>query len=146
MFENNNNNKNTGINCKVCGMHITPEAIKGSHYIAREDKAIGIAAALSSTTEPSLFDALDCPFCGCQNILRVRNRTVETQPVAEPEEDDEPEKMSDEDAREELNENWCCDCKHFVGGICNRTLGLHVKTCFDCIKDGEKPMHYEKRI
>lgn len=70
-------NKETGINCTVCGMHISPEEIGKGHYIAREPKEIGLAASLNGSTEPHLYDVIDCPHCGCQNILNVREIRVD---------------------------------------------------------------------
>lgn len=56
--------------CDVCGKKIdlTPER----HYIAREPMEIRGAFDFSSNMEPTLYDAIDCPFCGSQNILHER--------------------------------------------------------------------------
>ena len=73
--------KETGINCSVCRMHISPEEIGKGHYIARKPKEIWLAASLSGSAEPKLYDAIDCPHCWCQNILNAREIRVD-EPLA----------------------------------------------------------------
>ena len=56
--------------CPVCGMRI--DLPKNAHYIAREDSNPG-----NFLGEVKLFDAVDCPICGCQKILQTRKRNWE---------------------------------------------------------------------
>lgn len=51
------------LECKVCGTKFN--AIIERHYLARDNGKIGLAVAFSSTTEEGLYDAFDCPICGC---------------------------------------------------------------------------------
>lgn len=84
------------IKCKICGTEFP--ALVERHYIARDLEKTGLAAAFSSD-EPALFDAFDCPNCGCQVIAQQRklsyNPGIETTIHAllseEEEEDDEEE-------------------------------------------------------
>lgn len=55
--------------CKVCGRDFALMAEE--HYTTKEFKATGVVAAFSST-EPKMHDAFDCPHCGCQNIVGIR--------------------------------------------------------------------------
>lgn len=55
--------------CKVCGRDF-PLIIE-NHYIARKATTTGLSIIVEKK-EPSLFDAFDCPHCGCQNIMNVR--------------------------------------------------------------------------
>lgn len=59
--------------CNVCGFGF--EATKERHYIARDTSKLGLAAL--SGEEAILFDAFDCPYCGCQIISQERKRKVD---------------------------------------------------------------------
>lgn len=61
------------IECKVCGYAF--DAVRSGHYIARENGKCGIAAI--SGEENALYDAFDCPVCGCQFIAQERKRQYE---------------------------------------------------------------------
>lgn len=56
--------------CKVCGRDF-PLIIE-DHYTAKEAGKIGFAA-LAGGPAPILFDAFDCPHCGCQNVMQQRH-------------------------------------------------------------------------
>lgn len=60
------------LECKVCGCK--SNAIIERHYMARDNGKIGLSAAFGSNTEGSLYDAFDCPVCGCQIIAKERKR------------------------------------------------------------------------
>lgn len=51
--------------CKVCGKQF--DLKKENKYIVRENK--GINGIVSGTKK---FECFDCPNCGCQNILNIR--------------------------------------------------------------------------
>lgn len=59
--------------CKVCGVEFALIAI--NHYVARDlGKTGGLVASLGGSTEGMVYDAFDCPHCGCQNIIQERKR------------------------------------------------------------------------
>lgn len=60
------------LKCKICGTEFPP--IRERHYISRDLTKTGLAAAFESSDEPMLFDAFDCPNCGCQIITQQRKR------------------------------------------------------------------------
>lgn len=61
---NKNNLKNKNI-CKVCGKEF--ELIKDNKYIVQENKGLnGIVTGIKK------FECFDCPYCGCQNIMNIR--------------------------------------------------------------------------
>ena len=60
------------IKCNVCGCEFVPQAKE--HYIARTDGKTGVVAVFQSNDETGLFDAFDCPQCGCQVIAQDRKR------------------------------------------------------------------------
>lgn len=62
------------IKCKVCDHEF--DLTKDLHYIARGDGKNGLAA-FSGGDETRLYDAFDCPACGCQIIIQERKRTYE---------------------------------------------------------------------
>ena len=51
--------------CKVCGRKF--ELKVENKYMVTESK--GISEVFCGIT---VFDAFDCPFCGCQNVMNVR--------------------------------------------------------------------------
>ena len=57
--------------CDVCGKEFDLKV--EDKYVARDDRKSGMAAALSGKEE-TLYDAFDCPFCGCQNVIQERKR------------------------------------------------------------------------
>ena len=62
------------LECKVCGCKFNP--VKQSHYIARDNKkASSLIATFSSDAESTLYDAFDCPQCGCQIVAQQRKIT-----------------------------------------------------------------------
>lgn len=60
------------LECKICGTRFN--AIIERHYIARDNGKTGLAVAFGSTAEEGLYDAFDCPMCGCQVIAKERKR------------------------------------------------------------------------
>lgn len=61
----------TGLNCKVCGNKLILD--ENFHYIARDEVTTGIVT-IGRHDEEKLYDAFDCPFCSCQNIVGERKR------------------------------------------------------------------------
>ena len=81
------------IKCNVCDCEFVPQ-VKG-HYIARTDGKTGVVAVFQSNDETGLFDAFDCPQCGCQVITQERKRAFIISHVDDAEE--ETEEDEDED-------------------------------------------------
>lgn len=75
------------LECKVCGCKFN--AIVEKHYVARDNGKTGLAIAFSSTNEESLYDAFDCPMCGCQVI--AKERKYDFVPYVETEDNDNDE-------------------------------------------------------
>lgn len=65
--------------CKVCKSYY--KAKKENRYEVIESKG-----ALSTIAEPAkIFEAFDCPKCGCQNIVNVRECKRYTEPIKDEE-------------------------------------------------------------
>ena len=65
------------LECKVCGYKFNP--VKQNHYIVRDNKKISsLAIAFSSDAESTLYDAFNCPQCGCQIVAQQRKRAYIT--------------------------------------------------------------------
>lgn len=77
------------IECKICGRIFALNAEET--YVARDIKQQGIAMALKSE-ETKIYDAIDCPHCGCQNILQERKRDLNDDILYSLEEDTEDDK------------------------------------------------------
>lgn len=60
--------------CKVCGRDF-PLLIE-SHYVSIEGRIEGIVSAIGRIS-PQLYDSFDCPLCGCQNRMQLRNRETD---------------------------------------------------------------------
>ena len=71
------------LECKICGTKFN--AVIERHYLARDNGKTGLAVAFGSTAiakneksnekqEEYLYDAFDCPMCGCQVIAKERKR------------------------------------------------------------------------
>lgn len=74
--------------CKICGHGFEPT--KEGHYIARDPGVTGAFSGLGSHDEDHLYDAFDCPNCGCQYIAQDRKyKTAMDDPVTEEEEEKE---------------------------------------------------------
>ena len=56
--------------CTVCGRDFP--ILAENTYIARDDATMGLSRLAG--TEHCIYDAIDCPHCGCQNILQRRRR------------------------------------------------------------------------
>lgn len=78
------------LECKICGTKFN--AIVERHYIARDNGKTGLVAALSSNDEDRLYDAFDCPACGCQIIAKERKRSYIPYIPDEDEEDENNDK------------------------------------------------------
>ena len=52
--------------CKTCGKRMRLTAAARYEIV---DKPIGLAIL---TEKPKIFEAFDCPRCGCQNIVNIR--------------------------------------------------------------------------
>ena len=74
------------LECKVCGCKFN--AIIEKHYIARDNGKTGLAVAFGSTNEENLYDAFDCPMCGCQVVAKERKRNYTPYVETEENEDD----------------------------------------------------------
>ncbi len=59
--------------CKVCGTRIKPA--KDEIYAATER----LTPMELLTSKARVFDAIDCPRCGCQNLLAIREPRVEAE-------------------------------------------------------------------
>ena len=78
------------LKCKICGKEF--EANLDRHYVARDNGNTGIAVAISNYEE-KLYDAFDCPACGCQVIAQERKRVyMKIEETLEEEEEEEEDK------------------------------------------------------
>ena len=60
------------LECKVCGCKFN--AIVERHYVTRDNGKTGLSVAFGSNSEEKIYDAFDCPACGCQIIAQERKR------------------------------------------------------------------------
>ena len=66
--------------CKVCKRRFV--ANKNDKYLVQKDRSIIDAI----TTAPVTYEAFDCPKCGCQNIVNVREPEVNYESISTPNE------------------------------------------------------------
>lgn len=72
--------------CNICGC-VFPTVID-KHYVARDNGKTGIAAIVTHDEE-NLYDAFDCPACGCQMIAQERKRKHEFANIDDEENEDD---------------------------------------------------------
>lgn len=82
------------IKCKVCDCEFIPHVKE--HYIVRTVGKTGVVAVFQSNDETGLFDAFDCPQCGCQVIAQERKRAYIVNHVDDVEDGDEEETGEEE--------------------------------------------------
>lgn len=63
-----------GCKCKVCGNEFV--MVSERRYTARGNKIVGISNIVEDK-EVQLYNAFDCPECGCQNLVNERLRGEE---------------------------------------------------------------------
>lgn len=61
--------------CEVCGREFA--LMHEDRYTVRDETNRWLAVSFGSEAEPILWDAFDCPYCGCQNRIKGRKREVE---------------------------------------------------------------------
>lgn len=112
--------------CAVCGAKL--ELNKLYHYIARDDGFTGAVTVFTKEQEKPMYDAFDCPVCGCQHIAQERKRTLfdviySVEPSDDTETSDKTEKISDKE------ENPACKgCEHDEDQLGNP----FSMTCVNC--------------
>lgn len=57
--------------CKICGKRF--KLMKENRYLATEK----IGALEGLTKAAKIFEVFDCPHCGCQNIVNIREKGEE---------------------------------------------------------------------
>lgn len=62
------NKNDPKMRCKICGVNFVLD--KSSKYVVMDDYVP------FSFSERKMFEAFDCPVCGCQNIVNERKRSV----------------------------------------------------------------------
>ena len=76
--------------CKICGRDFA--LIEEDHYIADNGEKEGVITKLVSSDRITQYDAFDCPYCGCQNIMQERKPMwLSNELISEAEEEDSNE-------------------------------------------------------
>lgn len=60
------------LKCKACGIKFRPTTWR--RYTAVGNKTTGVVATIVETENPIIYDAFDCPNCGCQIVVNERVR------------------------------------------------------------------------
>lgn len=101
------------LKCKICGKEF--EANLDRHYVARDNGKTGLTVAISNNEE-KLYDAFDCPACGCQVVVQERKRQYiipnEVAANDEDEEDETDKKPICFGHYEKSSEECDCFCNH----------------------------------
>lgn len=113
--------------CEICGHEF--ELTKDNHYIVRDNETTGIVT-VGRHDEVQMYDAVDCPNCGCQIILCKRLRPF-TEIIIDESIEDEAKESEPQDGQissPEGGEDLGPDCE----GNCNPCNGYVYD---DCEKD-----------
>lgn len=60
--------------CDTCGREFA--LMYEDRYTVRDERNSGLMASIGSEAEPAMWDAFDCPYCGCQNRVHSRKRVT----------------------------------------------------------------------
>lgn len=103
--------------CAVCGAKL--ELNKLYHYIARDDGFTGAVTVFTKEQERTIYDAFDCPVCGCQHIAQERKRTLFDVICSDETVDDTEtsDKIEDNSDKEENTE--CKGCEYECDAVGN---------------------------
>lgn len=112
--------------CAVC--HREFALIAEDHYIAKDPVVNGGVGVVVSGSTVYPYDAIDCPHCGCQNVLQRRK------PFACPCDYGICDECCAEDEEEEETEPTVEEMVKFLGHFCNG------RGC----DDDECPLHTEQ--
>lgn len=82
MIENFSETSGGFVICHVCGRSFNADASR--RYTAKEKDGIG--AIVGNT----YYDAFDCPYCECQNVVGLRLDAILVKPREEAGDDEEP--------------------------------------------------------
>jgi hypothetical protein len=80
------------VTCDICGRDFP--LIAEETYVARDVERGGVVAVITGEVETAWYDAIDCPHCGCQNVLQERKRPIAPEDAGCGEGDD-PESCAD---------------------------------------------------
>ena len=111
--------------CAICGRDFP--LIAEETYIARDKGRTGIVNAVENK-EVTIYDAIDCPHCGCQTILQERKRYASPADIGI--EDDLEDDLED-DPEDDPDDDLCegCEYEEFSG------LEEPCKSCSRCYCD-----------
>ena len=122
------------LKCKICGKEF--EANLDRHYVARDNGKTGLTVAISNYEE-KLYDAFDCPACGCQVVAQERKRQyiVPNEVAANEEEEDEKPDCFGNFEEEESDDCEDCEFVHECAIECNneRLFKRHSKFQIKCV-------------
>ena len=85
-----------------------------------------------------------CPECYEKLKEFLRNENVENKTSEEV--NTEVNEISYEEARKILESEWCCKCRSYINGKCDRILNKRVKNCVDYILENKIPVHFYKKV
>lgn len=106
------------LKCKICGKEF--EANLDRHYVARDNGKTGITVAISNSEE-KLYDAFDCPACGCQVVVQERKRQYIVPNEVEANEEEEVEEEVEEEDKDRIEKKPTCfgNFEGYVSGYCD---------------------------
>lgn len=99
------------VTCAVCGAKL--ELNKMYHYIVRDDGYTGAVTVFTKEQEEPMYDAFDCPVCGCQYIAQERKRTLfDVVCSDEPCDDDAETSDKAEETSDKEEKSECKGCEY----------------------------------
>lgn len=118
---------NKVISCGVCGAKLELNMLY--HYIARDNGVTGAVTVFTKEQEEAIYDAFDCPVCGCQYIAQERKRTLFDVFCSDEPSDDDTETSDKIEETSDKEENPACKgCEHDEDQLGNP----FSMTCVNC--------------
>ena len=121
---------------KTCGYEF--DLNKDNHYVARNNITSGLSTIVNND-EVGLFDAFDCPKCGCQNLMQDRKRMIKQDKI-ELEKNDQSIKINRvvKNILENLNKKYRWIAKDRNGNVCIFVKKPEKDSVYHAWDDGEE--------
>lgn len=125
--------------CDCCKKNYNSEFSKGIKFYSKD--------IYQNCTDGVYYDLCEECMKRVNNLLkeiREENENVEKETFEEV--DTDVEEISIEEARKILESEWCCKCRRYINGKCDKRLSKGTKNCIDYILENKIPKHFYKKV
>lgn len=134
--------------CDVCGSLFELQPLKNFIGGDKEDNVQANLQLFMFNKQGSLACGLEqwdlCPKCYKKLKEFLRNENVENETSEETVTD--VKEISYEEARKILESEWCCKCRRYINGKCDKRLSKGIKNCIDYVLENKIPVHFDRKF